>query len=113
MALGGPINWLAGAERYSYRTFLFWDISGQLLGALIPLGIGYTFAASWGEAESLFGSVSWFALAFLATLILSLTLVRRIGARKTYPGHDYNERSLPGENADCLQRQQRVVGAGA
>jgi membrane protein DedA with SNARE-associated domain len=38
VVLGGPINWLAGAERYSYRRFLHWDICGQLLGAIIPLG---------------------------------------------------------------------------
>ena len=82
VVLGGPINWLAGAERYPYRTFLFWDVSGQILGAIIPLGIGYTFAASWGEAESLFGAISWFALAFLSILIVFVALFRTLRARR-------------------------------
>ena len=82
VVLGGPINWLAGAERYPYRAFLFWDISGQLLGALIPLGIGYTFAASWGEAESLFGSVSTFILTFLVMMMIAGALFRRVLARR-------------------------------
>jgi UDP-N-acetylglucosamine:LPS N-acetylglucosamine transferase/membrane protein DedA with SNARE-associated domain len=82
VVLGGPINWLAGAECYSYRSFLFWDISGQLLGAIIPLSVGYIFAASWGEAESLFGSLSGFVLAFLVALIISAALFRRMRARK-------------------------------
>lgn len=82
VVLGGPINWLAGAERYPYRRFLFWDVSGQLLGALIPLSIGYMFAASWGEAESLFGAISWFALAFLAILGIFVAFFRTIRARR-------------------------------
>lgn len=85
VVLGGPINWLAGAERYSYRAFLFWDVSGQLLGAIIPLGIGYTFAASWGEAETLFGSFSGFLLASLVAIITAtafLRTLRSIRARK-------------------------------
>ena len=73
---------LLGAERYPYGRFLVWDVSGQILGALIPLGIGYTFAASWGEAESLFGSFSDFVLAFLVTMIIAVALVRSIRARK-------------------------------
>lgn len=78
VVLGGPINWLAGAERYSYRAFLFWDVSGQLLGAIIPLGIGYTFAASWGEAETLFGSFSGFLLASLVVIITATAFLRTL-----------------------------------
>ena len=111
VVLGGPINWLAGAEHYSYRTFLFWDISGQLLGALIPLSVGYTFAASWEEAESLFGSISDFALAFLATLIIALALFRSIRAHKraqaTIRTHrDSQERTQAGPNANSTSQAQ-------
>jgi len=82
VVLGGPINWLAGAERYPYRRFLLWDVSGQILGAIIPLGVGYVFAASWSEAESIFGALSSVGLAFLAALLVSLALVRKIRARR-------------------------------
>lgn len=87
VVLGGPINWLAGAERYSYRKFLFWDVCGQLLGAIIPLSIGYIFAASWREAESLVGAISAFALTFLVTLIVAGVLIRNIRAHKRASAH--------------------------
>jgi UDP-N-acetylglucosamine:LPS N-acetylglucosamine transferase/membrane protein DedA with SNARE-associated domain len=82
LVLGGPINWLAGAERYPYRRFLLWDVSGQILGAVIPLGVGYVFAASWGEAESIFGAFSGLALAFIAALIIVVLVFQKIRANK-------------------------------
>lgn len=82
VVVGGPINWLAGAERYPLRTFLLWDLTGQFLGAVIPLGVGYVFAASWGEAESLFGSLSSLVLALLVGLMILAALLRKLRARK-------------------------------
>jgi len=43
-ALGGVINLLAGAERYPYRRFLLYDVTGETLGAVIPLSLGYALA---------------------------------------------------------------------
>lgn len=82
VVLGGPINLLAGAERYAYARFLFWDISGQILGAVIPLGLGYIFAESWSEVESIFGAFSSLVLASLVTIVIVVTLIRRVRARK-------------------------------
>jgi len=82
VALGGAINLLAGLEQYPYPNFLFWDVSGQILGAIISLGLGYIFAESWEEAASLFGAFSGFFLAFLTAVILSLVLVRMIRQRR-------------------------------
>jgi len=78
VALGGPINLLAGVEQYPYYNFLFWDVSGQILGAIIPLGLGYVFAESWEEVASIFGAFSGLFLAFLAAIVLSVLFVRRI-----------------------------------
>ncbi len=82
VALGGPINLLAGLERYPYRKFLFWDVSGQILSVIISLGLGYIFAASWEEAASLFGAFSSLFLVFLAAAVLSIVLVRKVRQRK-------------------------------
>ena len=82
VALGGPINLLAGVERYQYRNFLFWDVSGQILGAVIPLGLGYVFAESWEEVASIFGAFSALFLAFLAAAILSVLISRRMRQRR-------------------------------
>jgi len=81
VVLGGPINFLAGVEQYPYHYFLFWDISGQILGAIIPLGLGYIFAESWEEVASIFGAFSGLVLAFLVASVLCILLLRRIRCR--------------------------------
>jgi membrane-associated protein len=78
VALGGPINLLAGVEQYPYHNFLFWDVSGQILGAIIPLGLGYVFAESWEEVAGIFGAFSGLFLAFLVAIVLSVVFVRKI-----------------------------------
>lgn len=82
VVLGGTINLLAGVEQYPYRKFLFWDISGQILGAVITLGLGYISAESWEEAASLFGAFSSFLLAFLVAIAVVALLIRKIHQRK-------------------------------
>lgn len=78
VALGGPINLLAGLEEYPYLTFLLWDVSGQTLGAIITLGLGYVFAESWEEVASIFGAFSSLVLALVVAVVLSILLIRRI-----------------------------------
>ncbi len=102
VALGGAINLLAGLEQYPYRNFLFWDVSGQILGAIIPLGLGYIFAESWEEAAGLFGAFSGFFLAFLTAIILSLVLLRMIRQRR-------RARTAEAEANDMLQPVESKV----
>jgi membrane-associated protein len=82
VVLGGAINLLAGVERYPYRNFLFWDVSGQILGAVIPLSLGYIFAESWEEVASILGAFSSLVLAFMVASVLFVLLVRRIRQRR-------------------------------
>lgn len=82
VALGGPINFLAGIDVYPYPRFLFWDISGQLLSVLLSLGLGYIFAVSWEEVAGIFGALSGLALAFLVAGVLLFVLMRRLRQRK-------------------------------
>ena len=84
VVLGGAINLLAGLEQYPYRNFLFWDVSGQILGAIISLGLGYLFAESWEEVAGIFGALSGLLLVCLVAIILSVLFVRKIRqARRT------------------------------
>jgi len=78
VALGGPINILAGLEEYAYQKFLFWDISGQTISVLMSLGLGFAFAASWEEAASLFGAFSSFVLVSLVAIGLFVFVIRRL-----------------------------------
>ncbi len=82
VALGGPINLVAGLEQYPYSRFLLWDICGQVLGALIPLGLGYIFAQSWEEVAGIFGAISGLLLAFLVAIILVVVLVRNVRQKR-------------------------------
>ena len=81
-ALGGTMNLVAGLEQYPYRNFLFWDVLGETLGALIPLSLGYAFAETWEEAASLFGAFSGLLLALLAAIVCSILFVQKIRQRK-------------------------------
>lgn len=70
-ALGGAINLLAGAELYPYRLFFLYELAGKILGSLLPLVLGYIFAASWRAVGDILGSSSIFILAFLSVLFFS------------------------------------------
>jgi UDP-N-acetylglucosamine:LPS N-acetylglucosamine transferase/membrane protein DedA with SNARE-associated domain len=82
VALGGPINLVAGLEFYPYYRFLVWDISGQILSVILSLGLGYIFAQSWEEVASVFGAASTLVLALLIVVALSIMLVRRLRQKK-------------------------------
>jgi membrane-associated protein len=75
-ALGGTINLLAGAELYPYRRFLGFDIAGNILGAIIPLTLGYIFGASWEAIGDMLGDISGFLTALLIFLYLLISLIK-------------------------------------
>lgn len=101
VVLGGPINFLAGVEQYPYRKFLFWDISGQFLGAVITLGLGFLSAESWEEVATLFGAFSSFLLAFLIALAVIVLLLRKMHLRQ-------KARAIEIEMSQLLQPQQLI-----
>src|SRR6266571_4522523 len=69
-ALGGVINLLSGSELYPYRYFLLFDTSGEALGAIIPLMLGYIFGASWEAVGDVFGYCSFLILCLLVVILL-------------------------------------------
>ncbi len=81
-ALGGTINLVAGLEQYPYRNFLLWDVIGEALGAIIPLSLGYAFAATWEEIAGLCGAFSGLLFALLAAIVFSVLLMRKIRQRR-------------------------------
>ena len=86
-ALGGAMNLLAGAELYPYRRFLLYDVTGETLGAVIPLSLGYALGACWETGSELLGALSGFAF----ILFLVMLLVRRV-VRRTLP---HSKETLP------------------
>ena len=75
-ALGGIINLLSGSELYPYRYFLTLDSSGEALGAIIPLSLGYVFGASWEAVGDVLGYSSFLILSLLLVILLVSRLIR-------------------------------------
>lgn len=75
-ALAGIINLLAGSELYPYRYFILTDVSGKALGVLIPLLLGFIFAASWEVMGDILGPLSLFILGLLAVFLLVRLLIK-------------------------------------
>ncbi len=105
VVLGGAINFLAGVEQYPYRKFLFWDICGQILGAVVTLGLGYISGESWDDVASLFGAFSSFLLAFLVAIAIVALILRKLRQRK-------HAKAIAAEMDLLLQSQQVVSKAG-
>ncbi len=78
-ALGGVVNLLAGAECYPYRHFLVYDVTGETLGAVIPLLLGNALGACWEAGSDLLGALTRFAfILFLVILFVSRLLRRKL-----------------------------------
>src|SRR5437764_13774514 len=74
-ALGVVMNLLAGADRYPYRHFLLYDVTGETLGAVIPLLLGYAFGACWEARGGLLTAFSGFALTLFLVILLAMRLL--------------------------------------
>src|SRR5712691_10642207 len=77
-ALGGVMNLLAGAERYPYRHFLLYDVTGETLGAVIPLSLGYALGACWEAGSEVLGALSGFAFILFLVMLLVRRLVKKL-----------------------------------
>ena len=81
-ALGGVINLLSGSELYPYRYFLICDTSGEALGAMIPLLLGYIFGASWEAVGDVLGYSSFLILCLFVVILLVTGLIRNARSLK-------------------------------
>jgi membrane-associated protein len=75
-ALGGITNLIAGSELFPYRTFLACDIGGEVIGAVLPLSLGFVFGTSWEDVGDILSQFSLLFLALLVAIILFLRLLR-------------------------------------
>jgi membrane-associated protein len=77
-ALSGMMNLLAGAKHYPYRRFLLYDVTGETLGAVIPLSLGYAFGACWEKGGNLLAAFSGIAFTLFLIILLARRLVREL-----------------------------------
>ncbi len=101
-ALGGIINLLSGSELYPYRNFLFFDSSGEALGAIIPLLLGYVFGASWEAVGDVIGYSSFLILSLLLVIVLVSRLIKNVRSLK-------QDRELHSNQPEIAKRNQLEV----
>jgi membrane-associated protein len=74
-ALGSVTNLVAGAESFPARTFVLFTVSGEALGAVIPLALGFIAGASWEAIGDLLGDASLVALGVLCVGVFTRRLL--------------------------------------
>ncbi len=76
--LGSVVNLTSGISQYPWLHFLFWDVLGETLGAVIYIVLGYVFSDRVLELDEALGDFSWMILALLGAVGLGLMLWRRL-----------------------------------
>ncbi len=77
-ALGGVTNLVAGTELFPFRSVLLYDASGEALGAIIPLALGFLVGASWEAVGDILGAVSLSALSLAGIVVFIPSLLRSL-----------------------------------
>jgi membrane protein DedA with SNARE-associated domain len=81
--LGSLVNFTSGIAEYPWLRFLFWDVLGEVLGAVLYIALGWIFSDRVTELDAALGDFSWMILALLAAAVLGWMLWRYLrGKRK-------------------------------
>jgi membrane protein DedA with SNARE-associated domain len=82
------VNLLAGMTKLSWRTFLWFNLTGSMLYTIVYILIGYFFGKQWNYLRALLGPTVWYAIFTAIVLIVLGVLYRR-------PLSDYAARAFP------------------
>jgi membrane protein DedA with SNARE-associated domain len=73
--LGPWINLASGTAGYPWRRFLFWDILGEITGAVVFISLGRLFSDRVMALCAVLGDLTWAIAALLVALILGYQLL--------------------------------------
>src|ERR1035437_632787 len=76
--LGPWINLASGTASYLWRRFIFWDILGEVTGAVVFISLGRHFSDSVMALYGVLGDVTWAIAALLAAIILGYQLLAHL-----------------------------------
>ncbi|MGA3040487.1 MAG: DedA family protein [Bryobacteraceae bacterium] len=74
--LGSLINFASGIAEYPWLRFLFWDVLGEALGAVLYIVLGRIFSDRVMELDAALGDFSWMILALVAAAVLGWVIWR-------------------------------------
>ena len=74
--LGSLINFASGIAEYPWLRFLFWDVLGEALGAVLYIVLGRIFSDRVMELDGALGDFSWMILALVAAAVLGWVIWR-------------------------------------
>ena len=83
--LGPWVNLVSGTAAYPWHRFLFWDILGEITGAVVYISLGWFFSDRVMALYAVLGDLTWAIAALLAAIILGyqlLAYLRRARAGK-------------------------------
>ena len=77
-ALGPWLNVTSGIAEYPWRRFIFWDVLGQVLCAVLYVMVGYVFSDRVQAIEGILGNLAWVILGFIVAVILGWKIVKSL-----------------------------------
>ncbi len=80
--LGPWLNLTSGIAAYPWSRFLCWDVLGELLWVIAYVMLGKFFSDRIQALVEVLGNLGWVIVGLIATLILSLQLLRYLRPRK-------------------------------
>jgi len=84
--LGPWINLASGTASYPWRRFLFWDILGEVTGALVFISLGRFFSDRVMALYGVLGDLTWAIAALLAAIVLGYYLLVHLRRARVRPG---------------------------
>jgi membrane-associated protein len=76
--LGPWINLVSGTAGYPWHRFLFWDVLGELTGAVVYISLGRFFSDRVMALYAVLGDLTWAIAALLAAIILGYLLLAHL-----------------------------------
>jgi len=80
--LSAIVNIVAGAARYSIRTFVVLNLIGVTVWASVYAGLGYAFGASWESISNLLNNITQVLTLVVIVAFLAYLLVRTLRDRQ-------------------------------
>jgi membrane protein DedA with SNARE-associated domain len=76
--LGPWVNLASGAAGYPWSRFLFWDILGEITGAVAFISLGWFFSDRVMALYGVLGDLTWAIAALLAAIVLGYRLLAHL-----------------------------------